>query len=132
MRVVTYRGTVAVFPDEEQRMSLGQFFEDHGQKIYGSLTAGLSTVGALLASGSFHDLVSASAEKSLAIAVAVATAMLGGAVVSRANSVTAKVKVAEAMTEALRASPADPLPEKVTNLAPADLIVAELKKDQQP
>lgn len=98
-------------------MTFMDYFETHGQRIYGSLTAGLSTVSALLASGAFQGLVSDGWQRGLAITFAVVTAMLGSATVSRASSVAGQVKVATAMQTAIQATPGDPLPASVTKLS---------------
>lgn len=80
------------------------FLSDNLQKISGSLTAmlGFSMTG--IAAGQLDRLIGDNKDVWLFFIGMLVTG-LGGVTVTRANSVTAKVKVAEAMQAAIEATP---------------------------
>ncbi len=80
------------------------FFEEHGQKIYGSVTTMLGFAMSGIGSGQLDRSLGDNKDWVLFL-LGMFVAGLGGATVTRANSVTAKVKVAEAMKIAILASP---------------------------
>ncbi len=83
------------------------FFTEHGTKIYGALTTLFGTVGGLVTTGAFNELLSKPAIGWLGIVCTVATAVIGAMTLSRGFTNSAQVKVAEAMQAAINATPGD-------------------------
>jgi hypothetical protein len=77
----------------------------HGTKIYGALTSFFGTVGGLVATGAFNELLSKQGVGWLGITCSVATAVLGGMTAARGFNNTARVEVARAMETAIKADP---------------------------
>lgn len=81
------------------------FFDDHGTKIYGALTTFFGTVGGLVTTGAFNELLVKSQIGWLGITCTVATAVLGALTMQRGFNNTAQVRIAEAMQTAIRSTP---------------------------
>jgi hypothetical protein len=117
---------------------MNELWKEHGQKIMGTLTVMLGFALTGIAAGQL-DTELGSHKNLMLFVLGMFFTALGGGTVVKANGVTAQVKVAEAMSEALRATPGEPLPPAVANFVEtkpepdtADLIHEALKEDQQP
>lgn len=81
------------------------FLEQHGTKLYGAATTFFGTVGGLVTTGAFNELLSKPAIGWLGIVCTVSTAVLGAMTLSRGFTNSAQIKVAEAMQSAINATP---------------------------
>lgn len=84
------------------------FIEEHGTKLYGAATTFFGTVGGLVTTGAFSELLSKPAIGWLGIVCTVSTAVLGAMTLSRGFTNSATAKVAEAMQTAINATPGEP------------------------
>ncbi len=95
-------------------MSFGAFLKENLQSISGSLTSMVGFAMTGIAAGQLDRLLGDNRDVCLFFLGMLVTG-LGGVTITRANSVTAKVRVAEAMSEAVRATPGSLLPPAVTD-----------------
>lgn len=79
------------------------FFSEHGTKIYGALTTLFGTVGGLVTTGAFNELLTKVQIGWLGIICTVATAVLGAMTLSRGFNNSTAEKVAAAMETAIKA-----------------------------
>lgn len=91
-------------------MGMNGFITEHGTKLYGGLTSFFGTVGGLVTTGAFNELLTKPQVGWLGIVCTVATAVLGAMTMARGWSNTAQVKVAQAMESAINASPPETKP----------------------
>lgn len=81
------------------------FWDNHGTKILGSMTAVLGTLASLIATDSFDKLLTETSIGWLSIFVSLATAATGGATMARGFNNSGQVRIATAMEAAARATP---------------------------
>jgi hypothetical protein len=86
------------------------FINEHGTKLYGGLTAFFGTLQGLVTTGAFNALLTPADVAWLGIICALATAVLGGMTMARGFNNSAQVKVAEAMQNAINATPPEQKP----------------------
>lgn len=115
-------------------MTFWDFLEKHRQLVSGRIIVAVSIVDGLNAAGAFHGLLGGDKpERWFGITIALSLGLIGGAVSGRAKESSGQQKVADAVTQALNATPGEPLPKAVTDLtqtkpppSTADLIVQDI------
>jgi hypothetical protein len=79
------------------------FFDEHGTKIYGGVTAFLGALATLISTGAFTQLMTPVAIGWLNIFVSLATATVGGMTIARGFNNSTQAKVASALETAIKA-----------------------------
>lgn len=81
------------------------YMTEHGTKIYGGLTSFFGTVGGLVTTGAFNELLTKPQIGWLGIVCTVSTAVLGALTMARGFNNSTAEKVAEAMHTAIKTQP---------------------------
>lgn len=84
-----------------------EFIDEYGTRLYGGLTTLFGSVGGLVTTGAFNELLTKPAIGWLGIVCTVSTAVLGAMTMSRGFTNDGKIKIAQAMQSAINATPAE-------------------------